>query len=93
MNFCVDADKDGNYTLKVLTDMFNNVGMRRWVPLRRFYLQGDAFLFRDVYAPKLEEHQIKMMHACYDPNKLYGMTRNHNWAVVRRADEQEESHN
>lgn len=90
MNFCVDADKDGNYTLKVLTDMFNNVGWRQWVPLRRFYSQGDAFLFRDAYAPKLEEKQIKMMSSAYNPNNLYGMTRNHTWAVVRRADEEGE---
>lgn len=86
MNFCVEADSDGNYTLKVLTDMFNNVGMRRWVPLRRFYLQGDAFLYRDCYAPKMEECHIKMMHAVYDPSKLYGQNRQGTWHVTHHID-------
>lgn len=85
MMFQIKNEPDG-YLLEVYTDIFNNVGHHQWVPLMKFYLQGDAFLFRDSYAPQLSEAKIKKIASMYCPRELYGQKSNREWGVVGTTD-------
>lgn len=83
MMFQIKNEKDG-YLLEVHTDLLSSVeGYFQWVPLRKFELQGDAFLYRDSWAPKLTDLNIKHLAKHYNPNQLFGMRRAGVWGVVR----------
>lgn len=54
----------------VHTNIFNAEGRYEWVPLRKFWNEGDAKLYREM-AKQLPKTHIKMLARNYDPNKEY----------------------
>lgn len=45
--------------------------LQRWWPIRKLASQGDAFLYRDIDAPKLTDRQIVLLIKRYDERKTF----------------------